>query len=331
VTRVLITGASGFVGRHLVAQCEAAGEDVHADRVDLCDGGGARALVARARPHVIYHLAARAHVGASWADPPGTLRDNVSMAVNVLEAARLEAPEAVVVAVSSGEVYGTPAALPVTEDAPLRPQNPYAASKAAADVIAGSYADAYGLRVIRARAFNHAGPGQEERYAIASFAAQVAAGADTIVTGNPDSRRDYTDVRDVVRAYRLLAQAGEPGAYNVCSGRARSVRELVAALAEVARVPLRHEVDPALLRRHDVAEVRGSSARLTAVTGWQPEIPLERTLADTLAWCARSRGGPAAPNCCATTRAWSDSADVRRMDVSLAKPDPSRRTRQRGP
>jgi GDP-4-dehydro-6-deoxy-D-mannose reductase len=172
----------------------------------------------------------------------------------------------------------------VTEDAPLRPQNPYAASKAAADVVAGCYADAYGMHVVRVRAFNHAGPGQEARYAISSFARQVAARADVIVTGNPDTRRDYTDVRDVVRAYRLLAATGVAGAYNVCSGRARSARELIAALVEIAGVPVRHEVDAALLRAHEVAELRGSPAKLARLTGWEPEIPLERTLADTVAW-----------------------------------------------
>ena len=126
---------------------------------------------------MVYHLAARAHVGESWRDPAGTLRDNVGMALNLLEAVRAEAPEATVVAVASGEVYGTPEALPIGEDAPLRPQNPYAVSKASADLLAGFYADAHGLRMIRARAFNHAGPGQPDTYAISSFARQVAEGA----------------------------------------------------------------------------------------------------------------------------------------------------------
>ena len=143
-------------------------------------------------------------------------------------------PDAAVVAVSSGEVYGPPASLPVDESAPLRPQNPYAVSKAAGDLLAGFYADAHGLRVARPRAFNHSGPGQPPLYALASFARQVAAGLEAgddpirVVTGNPDARRDYTDVRDVVRAYRLLAAAGEPGVVNVCSGRSASARELVA-------------------------------------------------------------------------------------------------------
>jgi GDP-4-dehydro-6-deoxy-D-mannose reductase len=210
------------------------------------------------------------------------------MTLNVLEAVRVAAPAAVVVAVTSGEVYGPPSSLPVAEDAPLRPQNPYAVSKASADLLAGFYADAHGLRVVRARAFNHAGPGQEPSYAIAAFARQVARGLDAgadpipVVTGNPDSRRDYTDVRDVVRAYRLLAAHGEPGAYNVCSGRTASASELVGALAAAAGRRVEHRVDLDFVRANEVMELRGSPARLRAATGWAPEIPLERTLADTI-------------------------------------------------
>jgi GDP-4-dehydro-6-deoxy-D-mannose reductase len=255
--------------------------------VDLLDPSAARAAIARARPRVVYHLAARAHVGESWSDPAGTLRDNVALTLNVLEAVRSEAPDATVVAVGSGEAYGPPRRLPVDESAPLRPQSPYAVSKASADLLAGFYADAHALRVIRARAFNHAGPGQQPTYAIASFARQVAEArgdAVRLVTGNPETRRDYTDVRDVVRAYRLLAERAEPGVYNVCSGRSASAAELATALAEAADVRLEHVVDPALVRSHEVPDLRGSYAALRAATGWEPQIPLAQTLADTLAW-----------------------------------------------
>jgi GDP-4-dehydro-6-deoxy-D-mannose reductase len=294
VSRVLVTGGSGFAGLHLVAACRAAGDDVRtaerASGVDLLDAEAARAAVAAAAPEVVYHLAARANVGASWKAPAATLRDNVAMTVNLLEAVRAEAPGATVVAVSSSEVYGPPAELPVGEGAPLRPQNPYAVSKASCDLVAGFYADAHGLRIMRARAFNHSGPGQEPTYAIASFARQAAVAAEAgaprlrIVTGNPDTRRDYTDVRDVVRAYRLLAERAQPGTYNVCSGLSRSARELIAGLAEAAGMELDHVVDPALVRPNEVSELRGSAERLRAATAWAPAIPLERTLADTLAW-----------------------------------------------
>jgi GDP-4-dehydro-6-deoxy-D-mannose reductase len=294
--RVLITGASGFAGRHLARACAAAGEDV-ADLsrssglgVDLLDAAAVRAAVREAAPEVVHHLAARAHVGESWREPEAYLRENAAMTLHLLDAVRSEAPGAAVVVAASSELYGPPAQLPVEESAPLRPQNPYAVSKASADLLAGFFADAHGLRIIRARAFNHAGPGQEPIYAIASFARQVAAGVVAgddpvrVVTGNPDACRDYTDVRDVARAYRALATTAEPGVYNVCSGRTASAAELVAALGRAAGVEVDHVADPSLRRANEVMEIRGSFARLHAVTGWEPEIPLEQTLADTVAW-----------------------------------------------
>jgi GDP-4-dehydro-6-deoxy-D-mannose reductase len=293
--RVLITGATGFAGRHLVAACEAAGDEVvcapPSAELDLRDPAATGRLVAGARPGVVYHLAARAHVGQSWQDPIGTVSDNVAITAAVLEAVRVQAPEAVVISVGSGEEYGPPETVPTTEAHPLRPQNPYAVSKASSGLLARFYADAHGLRVIHARAFNHAGPGQEPIYAVANFARQFAeglnAGADplTIVTGSPDTRRDFTDVRDVVRAYRDLADRGEPGSiYNVCSGVTRSARELVIALGEIAGVSVDHQVDPAKVRAHEVFEIRGANQLLASVTGWRPEIPLETTLRDTLEW-----------------------------------------------
>jgi len=294
VARVLITGATGFAGRHLVAACEAGGDEVVAappgSSADLRDPAVARGLVASARPDVVYHLAARAHVGQSWEDPIGTLNDNLAMTAAVLEAVRSDAPDAVVISVGSGEEYGPPETVPTTEAHPLRPQNPYAVSKASAGLLARFYADGHGLRVVHARAFNHAGPGQEPIYAIASFARQFAAALDAgddpvvIVTGSPDTRRDFTDVRDVVQAYRALAARGEPGVFNVCSGVTRSARELLAALAEVAGVAVEHRVDPAKVRAHEVFEIRGANDALQAATGWAPVIPLETTLRDTLAW-----------------------------------------------
>ena len=282
--RVVVTGAAGFAGGHLAAACTTAGDDVvglSLPDCDLRDAAATRAAIAAARPQVVYHLAARSRVGESWRDPGGTLSDNILTTLNVLETVRLEAPEAVVLAVASGEVYGAPEQLPIDETAPLRPQNPYAVSKASADLLAGFYADAHGLRVIRVRAFNHAGPGQDSSFAISSFARQAAGGAQRIVTGNPATRRDYTDVRDVVRAYRLLAARGEAGIFNVCSGRATSTAELVAMLGG--------ECDGAEPRPNEVMELRGSYERLRAATGWEPEIPLAQTVQDTLTWW---RDGP---------------------------------------
>ncbi len=258
--------------------------------MDLLDARAVTSAIGEARPQVVFHLAAHAHAGESWRQPGETIQENLAMTFNVLEAVRTTAPDASVVAVSSGEVYGPPAVLPVEESAPLRPQNPYAVSKASADLLAGFYADAHGLRVIRARAFNHAGPGQAPAYAIASFARQVAAGLEAaadpirVVTGNPDTRRDFTDVRDVVQAYRALAERGEAGeAYNVCSGRPATDAELLRALGKAAGREIEHVVDPGLVRENEVMEIRGSHEKLTTATGWQPRIGLDRTLADTVA------------------------------------------------
>jgi GDP-4-dehydro-6-deoxy-D-mannose reductase len=286
-----VTGGSGFVGRHLIP--ELGDRTVVAparESLELLDGRAVARAVADATPSVVFHLAALASVSQSWEAPGDVMRENVETTFNLLEAVRVEAPDAVVVLASSGEIYGPPERLPVDETAPLRPQNPYAVSKAACDLLAAQYADTYGLRVVRLRAFNQAGPGQSDEYVVGTIAKQIAeaelAGADEAIveTGNPDARRDFTDVRDSARAYALAAGA-EAGAYNVCSGTAVSVRELVALAAESARIPVRHEVREARVRKHDVPEVRGSADALASETGWEPEIPLAQTLADAVdAW-----------------------------------------------
>jgi GDP-4-dehydro-6-deoxy-D-mannose reductase len=287
--RAFVTGGAGFAGRHLLDLLPGATAPSRAE-LDMLDGAAVRAALREAAPDTVWHLAAQASVGRSWEAPGETVAENVAMTANLLEALRKEAPAATVVLISSGEIYGPPDRLPVDEDAPLRPQNPYAVSKAACDLLGGQYADATGLRVVRLRPFNHTGPGQSDDYVVGTLTRQVAeaeaAGLDEAVvhTGNPDSARDFSDVRDVVRAY--VAAAGlDAGVYNVASGRAVSVRELIELVRAAARIPVRHEVDPARVRAHDVAEVRGSAKRLRAATGWTPEIPLERTVADALeAW-----------------------------------------------
>ena len=271
------------------AQDETGDGDAQWVVADLVDAAAVRGAVESAAPDLVYHLAGQPHVPQSWADPAGTFHDNTAMTINLLESVRAVAPGARVVLVASGEMYGPPERLPVDESAPLRPQNPYAVSKVATETIGQFYADAHGLHVVRARAFNHAGPGQPPIYAISSFARQVATGllADDdpvrVVTGNPDARKDYTDVRDVVEAYRLLADA-PPDAYNVCSGRSIGIAEIVQRLGSVAGVAVDHVVDDALVRRHEVTEIRGARDRITAVTGWEPRIPLETTLADAVEW-----------------------------------------------
>jgi GDP-4-dehydro-6-deoxy-D-mannose reductase len=262
--------------------------------VDLTDADAVRAAVAAARPEVVYHLAALSSVGRSWEQPAETLDGNVRAAVNLLEAIRHEAPAARVVWVSTCEVYGVPARLPIPESAQLRPANPYAVSKASGEMLASVYADAHGLGVVIARPFSHAGPGQLPIFLLSSLTKQAAEGRLAgaaglrIVTGNPDTRRDFTDVREVVGAYRRLAASALTGAYNVCSGTSASAADQVALLAElIAPIAVEHVVDPARVRAHEVMDLRGDHSRLTADTGWKPAIPLRRTMAEAIAWWER--------------------------------------------
>lgn len=306
--RVLITGAAGFAGGWLARACVAAGDEViglsrrgnihegcgSGVPVDLRDAGAVRAVLRDVQPEIVYHLAALSSVGASWEQPAQTLNENVATSVNLLEALRHETPGARVVWASSCQVYGDPGAVAVDEDAPLRPENPYAVSKVAGDLLAGVYAESHGLDLVRARPFNHAGPGQRDAFIVSSLARQAAqaraekADQIAIVTGNPDARRDYTDVRDVVRAYRLLASAGVGGVFNVSSRRSVSAAELVRLLGElIAPIHVSHTVDPARVRAHEVMDLSGSHERLTAATGWQPATPLEQTFRDTIEWWER--------------------------------------------
>jgi GDP-4-dehydro-6-deoxy-D-mannose reductase len=303
--RVLITGASGFAGGYLARACAQAGDEVfgvcrsgnlggaegHAFAVDLCDRPAVRDAFRRAAPEVVYHLAALSSVGRSWDDPATTVEQNVAGAVNVLEALRLDAPAARTVWVSTCEVYGTSAKLPIDESAPILPASPYAVSKAAGEQLAAVYGDAYGLEIIRARPFSHTGPGQRAIFIVSSLARQAAearlAGEPHahIATGNPETRRDFTDVRDVVRAYRLLAERAEPGVYNVCSGQSVSAGEQVQLLAEIlAPIEVQHEVNSARVRAREVMDLRGSNERLARATGWQPEIPFRQTVSDVVEW-----------------------------------------------
>jgi GDP-4-dehydro-6-deoxy-D-mannose reductase len=303
--RALITGASGFAGSYLVRACLDAGDEVIAvsrghshssdrgehRRVDLRDQAAVRSVLRDCEPEVIYHLAALSSVGRSWEDAGLTVQDNVSTALSMLEAWRLDAPRARMVWVSSCEVYGSAAKLPIDEDAPAEPANPYAVSKLTGELLAGVYADAHRLELVRVRPFNHAGPGQRPVFILSSLARQAAEGRIDgaqrirVATGNPDTRRDFTDVRDVVRAYRLLAERARPGIYNVCSGRSISAAEQIRVLADVvAPLEITHEVDPARVRAHEVMDLRGSNARIREAVGWWPEIPFEDTMRDTVAW-----------------------------------------------
>jgi len=296
--RVLVTGANGFVGRHLTAALRARGHEVfetdHTERdgalaVDVTDGLAVRGAFELARPHAVAHLAAQAFVPESLRDPEQTVHVNVRGTMNVLQAAveqkNAGASPRVLVA-SSADVYGAqpPERYPLRETAPPAPRNPYAASKVAAEALAAAYAHSFGVDAVVTRAFNHVGRGQNERFAVATFAAQIArvasGGTGVVHVGNLDAVRDVLDVRDVCDAYALLLEgAGEPGEiYNVCSGVGTTMRELLRRLIEIARVPVEVRDDPARMRPADVPRSVGDPAKLRASTGWTQQVPLAAAL-----------------------------------------------------
>lgn len=292
--RAVVTGGLGFVGRHLVRHLREAGDEVvtldrqgdHA--VDITDGPAVSAALAETAPDAVYHLAGWADVGASWRDPVAVLRVNAEGTLHVLRACT-EAGVGRVLAVASADVYGvvTEAELPLTEASPLRPTSPYAASKVAADALAQQAFLGHGLGVVRVRPFNHLGPGQSEQFVAPAIAARIARAerddVGTIPVGNLSARRDVTDVRDVVRAYRLLVEHGTPGeVYNVCTGQDLAIQTLADLLVGMARRPIELVPDPALLRPVDLPVLRGDASKLRAATGWAPHVPIEQTVADLL-------------------------------------------------
>ena len=289
--RSLITGGKGFVGSWLSAHLADCGDEVIVidHEVDVTDAPAVRAAVLDAAPDAVYHLAARTHVGQSWTDPSAVFQVNAVGTLHVLDAARVCEPMPRVLLVSSAEVYGMveESALPVAETAALAPVTPYAVSKVAAEFLAVQAHLAHGLPVIRVRPFNHVGPGQPTGFVVPSFAERIVEarrkGVRSLPVGNMAARRDLTDVRDVVRAYRLLVEKAPAGeVYNVCSGRAVSVEEVAHRMLELAGIDLELVRDPALARPVDVPVMRGDPSKLETTTGWRPKIALDRTLADVL-------------------------------------------------
>jgi GDP-4-dehydro-6-deoxy-D-mannose reductase len=311
VPRVLITGASGFVGRHLAAYLAQQGEteiiglssqkrpSLSEGRLLVCDLRDAELttrVLAHYEPEVIYHLAGQSHVPRSFADPADTLITNVVGQINLFEGCRAAGIDPVIVTVSSAEIYGSvdPDAIPINEETPLRPNNPYASSKAAQDIYAGQYVASYGMKVVRARPFNHVGLGQSDRFVVSSFARQIAeaeAGIaePVVLVGDLEPVRDFLDVRDVVRAYMMLAHARFAGAvFNIASGQGTRIRDVLEILISASTCEIDVRTDPERMRPSDVPEFRGDSSRIRAATGWEPEFSLQQTVVDVLDdWRAR--------------------------------------------
>ena len=290
---------TGSSGRFLCAHLLASGDEVIAPFADITDPAAIAEAVHAASPEAIYHLAGQADVGRSWQHPGETFAVNALGTLNVVTAARSVATPPRVLVVSSGEVYGAiaPDELPVRESHVLRPATPYGASKASAELVALQAFHSGHLPVIVARPFNHVGPGQSEAFVVSAVAKAIAEaerdGVDEIAVGNLSAARDFSDVRDVVRAYRSCVERGTAGAtYNVCSGRAVVIRDVVDRLIALSSRPLVVRVDPDRFRPSEVPVVFGDASRLHADTGWAPTHGLDDALADTLAWWRGRLSGP---------------------------------------
>ena len=316
--RVLVTGASGFVGGHLCEHLLAEGDivvglsasgrwppalahldqSVRLEQGDLTDVDESTLVdwLRRKQPEVVYHLAAQSNPSASLADPRGTWAVNLGGTLNLLEAIKTAAlePRPRVIMVSSGVCYGNPLPehLPVKEDCPLRPNNPYSSSKAAADILGVQHYLTHATDTVIVRPFNHAGPRQLPTYVLAALALQVAeveSGRKTrIDVGNLDVVRDFTDVRDVVRGYRLLARCGKAGEiYNLGSGCGTKLVDAVEHLKALARCPIEVWINPAKVRPVDQPLLIADAHKLRAATGWKPLYSIEQTLADMLIHCRK--------------------------------------------
>ncbi|HEX2465482.1 MAG TPA: GDP-mannose 4,6-dehydratase [Thermoanaerobaculia bacterium] len=315
--KVLITGVTGFAGSHLadllldrhpemqvagmyrwrspMDNLEGAASRITLYETDLRDYISVQRTLEAARPDLIFHLAAQSFVPASWTGPAETLTTNLLGQTYLFEAVRALRLDPVIQIACSSEEYGLvlPDEVPIRETNPLRPRSPYAVSKVAQDYQGYQYFQSYGMRIVRTRAFNHTGPRRGDVFAMSSFAKQLATielgqSEPVLRVGNLEAIRDFTDVRDVVRAYVLAATRAEPGeVYNISSGRGQSIRELLDTLVSLSEVEVEVKVDPQRLRPSDVEILIGDSTKFRERTGWAPTIPLETTLADLLDYWRR--------------------------------------------
>jgi GDP-4-dehydro-6-deoxy-D-mannose reductase len=297
--KALVTGADGFVGRHLLEHLRVNGDDaVGVDReCDVTDSVSVRATLESVQPETIYHLAELTAIGASWSNPVEYTRVNVLGTKNVLDAASDIVPSASVVLVSSADVYGVVRLedLPLVESFRVAPANPYASSKVEAEHVAHDAVRERGQRVVIARPFNHVGPGQSTDFVVPAIVDRllqaVADGANEIVVGDLSTRRDFSDVRDVVRAYRLLVEKGISGeVYNIASGVDVGLLDIAQRLVEAIAPNVRLVTDKSLIRPVEVPVSRGSYEKLRRATKWQPAITLDTSLHDVIEEIRRRRG-----------------------------------------
>lgn len=298
--KALVTGSEGFVGQYLKAELEAHGYEVtgldlqdkpQTLKVDLLDAEATMTAVESVMPDAVFHLAGQANVSLSWKIPAKTMEINIVAAVNLMEAVRKYCPECKVVLVGSSDEYGNlrEKGRLVSEETPVQPMTPYAISKIAQEQMGQAYARAYGLKICMTRSFNHGGAGQKPGFMIPDFAQEIVKAergeADAVCVGNLTSRRDFTHVKDIVRAYRLIAEKGKPGEiYNVGSGMTYSAKEVLDKLIGMARCPIVVKQDPGKMRPSDTPVVCCDNGKLKRDTGWIPEAGLDEILRDTLNW-----------------------------------------------
>jgi len=306
----LITGITGFVGSHMAELLLKEGFEVHGlcrwrsrteniDHIkekihlvegDLLDVHSLQKLLMDVRPSYIFHLAAQSFVPASWTSPAVTLEINIVGSCNLFEAVRTVKIEPLIQIACSSEEYGLvkPEEVPIKETNPLRPLSPYGVSKLAMDYLGYQYFKSYNMRIVRTRGFNHTGPRRGEVFAESSFAKQIAEiekgiKKPIILVGNLDAQRDYTDVRDMVLGYLLALEKGESGeVYNICSGKAIKIREVLEILLSFSKVKVEIKQDPARMRPSDVPILLGDNSKFAKKTGWKPQIPFEKTMEDLL-------------------------------------------------
>jgi len=309
--KFLITGITGFVGSHLAEYLLSLGEHeifgiyrwrsrmenishllnkVSLLECDLKDAVSTREVIRKIRPDGIFHLAAQSYVPMSWIAPQETLTTNIISQLNIFEAVRAENLDCRIQIAGSSEEYGKvfPDEVPIKETNPLRPLSPYGVSKVAQDLLGYQYFMSYGMKIVRTRAFNHEGPRRGEVFVTSNFCKQIAEiekgkREPVVYVGNLEAVRDFTDVRDTVRAYYLVLTKGKPGeVYNICTGKGYKIKEILDILLSLTKVKVEVKVDPKRLRPSDVTLLLGDPTKIKNELGWEPKIPIEKTLKDLL-------------------------------------------------
>ncbi len=306
--KVLISGITGFAGSHLADYCLSQGDEVHGTcrwrskkenvshlegkielhECDLTDSTSVNKVIG-IKPDYIFHLAAQSYVKSSWDEPAHTLSNNIISELNILEAVRSINYKPRIHIAATSEEYGDATCFPITEETPLQPLSPYAVSKVAQDLLGFQYYKSYGMDIVRTRAFNHTGPRRGEVFVCSNFAKQIVnierGGKPIMMVGNLEARRDFTDVRDMVRGYYLALKKGKSGeVYNICSGAhgTYSIKQILDSLVFKAKVKIKVKEDPDRMRPSDIPLLMGKNSKFSRATGWKPQIPMRQTLEDLL-------------------------------------------------